>query len=567
MAENVNVPFALIWQRAQGVRLAAINEAARHYGLEIGMPLNDARAIFPALALAQADPAADEAFLQRLALWFERYSPRVAIDRSHMPAYGPDGLLIDIAGCEHLFGGEAAMLTDMRDRLTRFGLTARLTAAPTVGAAWALSHSEQNINKSALTPFNSQHRETTCCSSPPSQIDLQTLLAPLSVRALRLSETVLSDLNRFGLRNIGDLLALPRASLVRRFDGKRARKTAAPRGKTDADAVILRLDQLLGKRAEPVAPEAPSPQHIVRQAFAEPLVKEASFAAVLDQLLAILMPKLEQDGLGARRLRLIFEKVDGGRQILEVASATANRNCPHFKRLYRDRLGSFDPAFGVDEIRLVAQEVERLSSQQMSWDQAATDLLAGPSLPVPNTELSELVDHLANRFGAHRLTRAEAIESHLPEHAERFIPIMPSGKASNMASGGEVLRHLTQKSANVASYNQPYRPSATRPIRLLETPEEIDVVAEIPEGPPRQFKWRRIAHHIRRAEGPERIASEWWHQGVTGEPPPRPRDYFRIENDVGQRFWVYRDGLYRDLEHIGGPEWFMPRWFIHGLFA
>lgn len=561
------------------MRLAAVNKAARHQGLEAGMALNDARAILPSLATAPARVVIYEALLDRLARWFDRYSPRVMIDRSHMPDTGPDGLLIDIAGAQHLFGDEEAMLADMHDHLERFGLTAHLAVAPTVGAAWALSHAPRQ----KLPQLHNSHKHNSSDHIRPQTRSIATdqplpaALSPLPVTMLRLSEAVLADLARFGLKRIGDLLKLPRASLARRFDGKstiqkagQVKSKAAP--SQSVEAVVLRLDQLLGQRAEPVAPEAPLPTHYVRRCFAEPLIEEAAFASVLEDLLSRLMPVLEQEGLGARTLSLIFERVDGVRIVIDVASATANRDCQHFQRLYRDRLGSFEAAFGVDEMRLVAKEVEALRPQQTAWQETAKetgkatgrateqsfhpDLADGAFYADRRADLSRLVDHLSNRFGAHRLTYAEPVESHLPERAERFVPILSSGALSAQLANAQALQ---QKA---------FLPPATppRPIHLLERPEAIDVVAEVPEGPPRQFKWRRIVHHIARAEGPERLAPEWWRAALPdadrATKMARPRDYFRIENDVGQRFWIYRDGLYRDLNQSGEPSW-----FIHGLFA
>ena len=550
-------PKVLVLSQAQGLRLSAVNRSAIEAGLDVGMALNDARAIVPGLMTAQATPEADEALLQRLARWFDRYSPRVMIDRSHITGTGPDGLLVDITGCAHLFGGEKAMLADMRDHLTHFGLTVHLALAPTIGAAWALSHEVGSSQGS---------RPTANTAIEP--VSLQARCAPLSITGLRLADPILNDLARFGLKRIGDLLpfmqtAEKRATLVRRFDGKAAGVGARkPKASAEAmaNAVMLRLDQLVGHVDEPLAPQAPLPEHRARRALAEPISEAEAIAHVLDGLLTELMATLETTGLGARSLLFRLDRVDGSRIALEVAAAASSRDKSHFSRLYAERIGTLDPAFGIDECTLTALRVEPIEGLQTNWKTSdrvvgvgntsisEPALLDGAAEAQREADLLRLVDRLANRFGADRVTRALDMESHLPERAERFVSLMEERAGTG---------HDGQAALRVAPRLRP-----PRPVRLLTRPEPIDVVAEVPEGPPRQFRWRRIAHMIARAEGPERIEPEWWRSGFDGGDEARPRDYFRIENDVGQRFWVYRDGLYRDLAAMG-----QPAWFIHGLFA
>lgn len=326
--------------------------------------------------------------------------------------------------------------------------------------------------------------------------------------ALRLGADTVLLLNRLGLRTIGALAGLPRLSLARRF------ARAAP-----ADNPLIRLDQMTGHMGEPVSPPGTHPVFRADARLPEPIFDPAHH---LPGLCAALCDQLATARHGARRLRLTVYRTDGDTSRIEVATAAPSRDAAHLAFLFRDRLERIDPGFGFDLISLEGVVTEALATTQPD--------LAGE---VDGTlDLSQLADRLAVRFRATALARPVARESHIPERAERHVPPLddPPGGAS---------------------------PDAERPERLLDHPEEVRVLYAVPEGPPAQFQWRRQTHRVARYQGPERIAPEWWQD----RPGTRLRDYFKVEDETGRRFWLYREGLHDDGR---GAD---PRWFLHGIFA
>lgn len=341
--------------------------------------------------------------------------------------------------------------------------------------------------------------------------DLAELLAPLPVAALRLPAQVVRTLERLGLKTIGALAGVPRRSLARRF--------------READNPLDALDRMLGRKPEPLtaAPLDPPPRSLLR--LAEP-VADPSAAA---QALALLVPKLARQlqarRLGARRLVLAGYRVDGEVMVAAAACALATRDEQHLLRLLKDKTAALDPGFGFDAFALEASWSEPLDSAQ-------DGLIGGPP---PALEVARLVDRLSVKLGADKVRRPRAVESHLPERASGWVAAVAS---------------LDCRAAAPLAMTM-------RPQRLLDRPEAIAVIYATPEGLPRRFVWRRAVHDVARAEGPERISPEWWRERGTA----RLRDYYRVEDKDGRRFWIYREGLFGDGR--GGD----PLWYLHGLFG
>ena len=469
--------------------LAAVNRQAEAQGLAPGMRLADARALLPRLAAAEARPAEDRRGLERLALWCNRFTPCCAVD-------GADGLLLDIAGADHLFGGEAAMAAEVEARIAGLGFEARTGLADTPGAARALAR------------FG---REGHRIAAPGATL---AALASLPVEALRIAPEDARLLRRLGLATVGAVDALPRASLARRF-GRRER----------SEAVLERLDRALGRRPDPVASLPPPPACLARLAFPEPLIDLAGLESALARLVENLSASLERDGLGARELALLFCRVDGGAVRRGVSTARATRDGAHLRRLFAGKVETVDPGFGIDAMALHAVRAEPLAPEQFRLAEGGRG----------SGGIGPLIDRLQARLGEGSVSRLAPVASHLPERAER-----------RTAPGRE----------GVAWPVRPGLPQ--RPFRLFDRPEPVEAVAEVPDGPPALFTWRRVRRRIVRAEGPERIEPEWW----AGGPGDAPRDYFRAEDTEGRRYWLYRAGLYRDAGSKGPP-----RWYIHGLYG
>jgi protein ImuB len=486
-------PFALVGNEERGLLLTAVNAASLSQGLFPGLGLADARAICPNLLTLPAAPKKDRDALLELARWATcRYSPTLNAD-------GDDGLWLEVTGIPHLFGGEKALLADLGRRLARAGFTARLALAETLGGAHALSRYAQS------SPRIVADGEIGCA------------LAPLPVEALRLEPEITSLLRRLGLKRIGQLYDLPRASLERRFHSK-----------DTAEAVLLRLDQALGRRQEPRHPLLPAPDFVARLPFPEPLLTHDGVLAGLEHLANVLCAKLARGERGCRRLALWVARADGSSTVIEAGLSAPSREPDHLLRLVQDKIETIDMGFGVDLMSLSALVTETLSPAQTSLTERDGKVSA-----------ETLVDRLVNRLGASAVRRLFPRASHIPELAQSL----------RSAFAGPSLW-----------IEQAAKPP--RPPLLFARPEPLTVLAEIPEGPPARFTWRRVTRRVVKAEGPERIAPEWWRAvSPKTSSPARPRDYYRIEDEDGHRYWVFRDGLYQESE-LGAPSW-----YLHGVFG
>lgn len=486
----------LVTTRAAGGRLlvAALDGAAEQAGLALGMTLADARAVAPELHAVPADPAADAALLDRLVSWCGRYTPWVA-------AAGLDGIFLDASGCAHLFGvppslGEAAMCGDLVRRLEGFGFAASAAMADTPGAAWAMAHYGAD-NRAVIAPGRTA-----------------AALAGLPVAALRLDAATASTLARVGIRRVAQLYAMPRAPLTARFGA----------------GVGRRLDQASGALHEAISPRMPVTPFHARLAFAEPIALADDIERGLGRLLKDLCHRLDRAGRGARQLVLILYRVDGEIVERRVGAARPARDPAHLARLFAGRLGGFDPGFGVEAMTLAAPVSEMLTPA------AGMALIPDDFAPARfcAEDLAPLIDRLGNRIGFEKVVRLGAHPSHLPERAVRARPAL----------------------AEAMDFVWPLTPR--RPLRLLAPPEPIETAPPgDPGGPPERFRWRRADHRIHAAEGPERIAPEWWLRAG------RTRDYWRVEDTKGGCFWIYRHGL----AHCGRPPHRPPQWYLHGLFG
>jgi protein ImuB len=453
--------------------------AAQELGLYTGMALAQAQALVPNLHMVEATPDEDDASLRELARWAIGYSPVVALD-------SPDGLWIDIAGVAHLFGSEEELLRDLISRLTRQGIAAKAAVADVPGAAWAIVR----YGAGGVVPTG-------------RTVDA---VATLSIRALRIAPDKLSALHRLGIERVGQLAAMPRAPLVRRFGRD----------------VALRLDQALGHAFEPITPTIPKDTPTASLAFAEPIGRLEDLNRVVLRLATDLCRQLERRGKGARRLDLLVQRVDQKSACLRVGTARANRDATHLAKLFDERLQTIDPGFGIEEVVLVASKVEPLTETQVQA-QGLGDEDAG------NADMGQLVDRLGARIGLKKVYRLAPVQTLVPERMARRIPA------------------LAPPTGAVWPENLP------RPTRLLNPPERVVATALLPDHPPRFFVWRKVRHSVAKADGPERITPEWWN----GDKGSFARDYYRVETEQGGRYWIFRDAPTAE----GG------RWWMHGFFS
>ena len=518
-------PLVLIEKCGNIRRIAALDGPAARAGLHLHQPLADALAIYPKLIVADAEPEACESALTALAAWAQRYSPFTAA------AYG-SGLWLDIAGCAHLWGGEAPLAEDLLGRLEARGIHARAAIAPTFGAAFALAH---HANRYVIVDRNTY----------------RVLLASLPVERLRIGEETASLLRKLGLFTIGAVQELPRAGLSRRFPD-----------------LLPQLDKAMGLVQEAIEFLRPPTPWIERLRFAEPISAPEDLERVAAKLLETLCARLETGRQGGMRFELSFFRADGGVETQAVTAALPTRDAARIMRLFREKLGLIDPGFGVDLAMLAAPHTEPLDERQ------ASVLTAGQHAACVE-ELAALINSLENRLGPGRVYRLAPQESYIPERAVKRQAVIPEsvrGAAakrigslpspqpsphgrggSSQPSFGRPLSHGERDRVRGAS--AVWSSAGERPIRLFARPQPIDVTAALPDAPPVLFRWRKVLHRIVRAEGPERIEPEWWRNASEAA---GTRDYYRVESTTGLRFWVFREGIY------GGER--LPRWYLHGLF-
>lgn len=487
---SAGTPLVLVEKVRGAMRIAATCPQAASLGLNAGMALADARAQVPLLAVTDHDPAADLAWLERLADLCDRFTPLVAIE-------APDALALDITGCAHLFGGEAPLLAEVSRFLARWSDDVRLACGDTPEAAQALAR----FVPPGVT-FESE----------------DATLRRLPVAALRIEEETQTALIRAGLKTIGDLAMRPSAPLAARFG---------------ADLVDS-LDRLLGSADSRITPRRAAPALRFERRFAEPIAHTEAAMAAIGELAQEAGQELERRGMGGRRFIARFFRSDGRTYDLATESSLPMRDPDVLMRLLHERLAALadpvDPGFGFDMIRLAVPRIEPLTPAQLQLEGGT----------IAQEAMAELVDRLSTRLGRGAIRRFQPHESHVPEQAALTLPAvdLPAPAAWDAPQQGE---------------------PPSRPIHLFDPPQPIEVIAEVPDGPPHRFRWRRTQHHVVRFEGPERIAAQWW-KHAPDKSPGLTRDYYRVEDARGRRFWIFRHGLYETEK----PD---PRWYVHGLFA
>jgi protein ImuB len=501
-------------QSVNGVdRLVACCVLARRYGLVAGMRLADARALCPTLHSHSHDAASDRADLHHLALWARRYSPLTGVDER------ANGIWMDVAGAEHLFGDVRGLMLDCARRLRRSGLRPRFAAAPTCGAAWALAH----YARPGIHIVNQTNRSFSGVAYPlaPPRNKIQQILTPLPLAALRIDQDMNTALHRAGLHVIGDIMMMPRAPLATRF----------------GDGLLHRLDQACGDIQESFSPLAPTQPMIVSRNFAEPIAAASDVVAMISYLADEMVRLLYHTGMATRRLELGWQLVDGGRHRHDMHLSRPSRQAALFHRLLAGVSDHINPEFGIEAGWMQAHDCSPLAplDQQLHH-------MPPPSDVAIDENYASLIDRLVARLGYGSVVNLQPQANWQPEFAQQTrLPemVMP---ASSVAGVGWL--------ALAQSVTAP-----PRPIRLLAHPYPIDVLALLPDHPPAQFIWQRRTHKIVKATGPERIAPPWW----AAPAGTKSRDYFRVQDHHGARFWLYRDGLPERGE--------MAAWFLHGFFA
>lgn len=482
----------------------AVNRAARRTGLAAGMMLAGARALVPDLVALPHDATAASRALKDLARWAGRWTPSVSMMDGVEP--GSAALMLDITGCAHLFGGTEAMVADILLRLRTLGLTARAATGPTPGAAFALA--------------------TTAAGDGPGLVMLErprldAMVTRLPVEALRIEAATAAGLRAVGLGTIGAVARIEPAALARRFGAGLVRQLARARG-LEGEA-LEPVDELVERR--------------VRVRLAEPLVTGAGLEIALGRGIAEACTLLEQRCEGARRMEAVFWRLDGTLWRIGAGTGGAHRDSAAWTRLLAERLARSgdddgnppDPGFGVDVVEVLVPAAERLEPVAVDLDPVAAAAARS------SAAMHRLADRLSARIGAGRVCRIRLQDRWDPQAAQELVPAL---------EGAAAARAVPPRGDG---------PARARPPLLMDSPEPVEALAEVPDGPPRLVRWRSLALRIARADGPERL------DGRLAGRRDGLRDYYRVETTEGRRLWLFRRGLADD------PDGTPPQWFVHGL--
>jgi protein ImuB len=480
-AQAVEPACPLVLTRPVGSSLVVeqVCPRARRLGLRPGLSLAQAQALAPQLSVLPYDPQRDQAALERLARWALRFSPLVE-------PVTPDALLVDITGCQRLFGSEENIARQAVSGLAQQGFGARAAIADTIGAAYALAVAGDK-------PLSVAPVRQTCA-----------YLAPLPPEALRIDPRVSEQLDALGVRSVGDLLMLPRASLPARF--------GAP--------LVRRLQQALGEVFEGVTPYPPADVPRAYQPWKEPVSDFQAISQTAGQLLAGVLAQLRQRATAVRRLECILYYECAAPLVISIGLARASRELAHIQELLAQRLERVDLTPGVMGLLLLARETAR-------WPGGQGDLFESRT-PGDDEALGSLVDRLAGRLGHEAIVRPRLVDDYQPEKAFRYEPVAEAGCESEAVVG--------QTECDL------------RPLRLMARPVPIRVTAVVPDGPPAWLWYNGRQYVVVQAAGPERLETAWWRG------PDVRRDYFRTTASSGEQFWIFHAVTER-------------RWYLHGVFA
>ena len=518
-----DTPLAVIDEVRNAQVISSLSAAAQAAGLHPGQPVRDAHAMCAHLVTRHRNAPAEAAFLTALRRWAGKFSPWVAEE-------APDGLVIDLSGCAHLFGGEEALLRVVETDCADLGLSVRMGLADTLGAAWALArHAGQGaapdrsgdaIQQEARATRSRAARRRPVPGVQAVSVAAGMIAAPgqsygalagLPVAALRLDADTVAQLGRLGLRRIGDLLGQPRAGLARRF----------------GTGLVMRLDQAMGSAPEPVSPARPPDHFAVRMTMPEPIGLESDLLAAIDRMLPVLCDRLRAKGRGLRTLRLEAHRTDQAAEVVTLGLARPSAEPDRIRPLLAMKLGQIDAGFGIDMLRIAALQTEPVHDRTMVGHREAGRAVA--ERLAANTALDDLIGKLGARVGLEAITRLHPASSHIPEKTQKTL---------------------------AAAWSEPARdwpaPPGPRPL-LLWRPEPV----QAPDAPqmPARFRWRGRDWGLGEATGPERIAPEWW----LDDPNWRSgvRDYWVVTTAQGERLW-------RFYAHGGTMS---SGWFCQGAFA
>ncbi|PTT02477.1 nucleotidyltransferase [Pedobacter sp. HMWF019] len=479
--ELKDVPFVFAASEHGRHMIIAVSPLAISYGIELGMRAADAKAICPGLEVLDDKPGRTAKLLKGIGEWCVRYSPIVMIDD-----FSFDGLIMDVSGCTHLWGGEREYLKEIVSRLKSKGYTVRLAIADTAGTAWAISRF------GSVTPLVAPGKHSDALLSLPPE-------------ALRLPEIILNKLRKLGFYQIKSFMGMPRSVLRRRF----------------GEEFLVRLGQALGTVDEIITPLQVPVLFQERLHSLEPIRTRSGIEVAIIRLLENLCLRLQNEGKGLRTGILTCYRIDGKIIRIDIGTSGATHSISHLFKLFELKIEQIRPALGIELFVMEATKVDEvIPGQEVLWS-------GQPGLK--DQSVIRLLDRVASKVGAGVIHRYIPAMHYWPERSAKrsvLITEMPETE---------------------------WRLDKPRPTELLKQPDPIEVMALIPDHPPKFFIYKGLKHLVVKADGPERIEREWWLD--EGE----HRDYYQVEDEQGQRYWLFRSG------HYGSQQRY--QWFIHGFFA
>ena len=576
-------PLVAVAKVGNAQRLVSVDDKAARLGLSAGLSLADARARFPFLIAVEAEPLKEARLLDRLCDWCSRFTPLAGLD-------GRDGLMLDISGVSHLFEGEAALIEDCRVKLSAQGFTVAIGAAGNPRAAWALAR----FSGVKIAP------------EPLSDKAFARLFHDLPLAALGLDEKTVADMARAGLRRIGDIALRPRSPITARFgpapiarldalkglerpsikprfpppDFCAERRFASPiqsieaieaqLGKLADDLVVLLERQAKGaRRIELILYRVDGHLRRIPVGASRPLNEARAIARLFVERLASPDEDVIDAGYGVDLMRLAClaaepfapsqvelerahetERAQALAELLDRLTARLGTRAVTRRELIDAHLPELAEAAAPAGLEHDAIGFARGSSRRVSSPQSPSNGRASFGRPMVGEE----------QGGGSRGLGGQASSSAFDNLAgPRDPPPLPAptrgGGGANVIDSTERLQALGRARTRGDEPETVAVEAPARPLRLFARPEPIEALAEVPDGPPLRFRWRRVLHNVAAIEGPERIGAPWWR----GAHAPT-RDYFRAEDTEGRRFWLYREGLI-------GRETIHAKWFVHGLFG
>ena len=474
-----NLPVVVCGQSHGRIIIKAVNAKAAAENIQADMVLADARAVVPSIHVINEQSGVAESLLKKIAEWCIRFTPVTAVDLPH-------GILLDVSGCSHLWGGDEEYVGEIVRRISAKGYTVKAAIADTIGCAWGVARN----CKTYVVVNSNEHLQA---------------LSTLNASALRIDEENIDKLDKLGLRLVKDFIHLPKEELFRRF----------------GSAFITRINQALGDEEEIINPLVPVHVYSERVPCLEPIVSAGGIEIAIEEMLQRLCIRLINEQMGMRKAVLSCYRIDNKILSIEIITNRPSSNKKHLYKLFQEKISSIEPGEGIELFILEAAIVEKhLPQQDTLWETIGR---------LNDSRLSELLDKLSSRVGSESINRYVPSPHYWPERSYK--------KAD----------HVEEEVQSAWNIKRP------RPIHLLKTPEHIQVTAPIPDYPPMLFRHKGKLHKILKADGPERIEQEWWLQ--EGE----HRDYYTVEDESGNRYWLFRSGHYESGKSAG--------WFLHGYYA